>query len=109
MREGETSAAATAWAARRLRTQLGLEALHEENVRANPLPYLERASEHIYQLERALFEAMAAAFAPQEGMSEVGPPEAGSITLSAADHARLIACRDRVARALSEVVAQRGG
>ena len=42
---------------RRFRSLLTLDALHEANVRSNPVPYLERASERIYQLEKALFEA----------------------------------------------------
>lgn len=50
--------------ARRLRRQAGLDTLHEANLRANPAPYLERASERIYQLERTLFEAADAARPP---------------------------------------------
>jgi hypothetical protein len=46
---------------RRFREFLGIDALHEANIRANPLPYLERASERIYQLEKVLFEAVQAA------------------------------------------------
>jgi hypothetical protein len=48
-------------AARRLRTLLELGALHEANIRSNPPPYLERASERIFQLEKILFEAVEAA------------------------------------------------
>ncbi len=44
--------------ARRLRTLLKLSALHEANIRANPVPYLGRASERIFQLEKSLFEAV---------------------------------------------------
>jgi hypothetical protein len=43
---------------RRFRSLLTLDALHEANVKSNPVPYLERASERIYQLEKALFEAL---------------------------------------------------
>jgi hypothetical protein len=46
---------------KRFRELLTLDALHEANLRANPLPYLERASERIYQLEKTLFEAAQAA------------------------------------------------
>ncbi len=46
--------------ARRFRKLLRLDALHEANVRANPLPYLERASHRIDQLEAVLFEAATA-------------------------------------------------
>jgi hypothetical protein len=52
--------------ARRLRTLLKLNALHEANIRANPVPYLERASERIFQLEKILFEAVEAATSPSE-------------------------------------------
>ena len=47
--------------ARRFRNLLSLDALHDGNVFANPVPYLERASERIYQLEKILFEAAQAA------------------------------------------------
>jgi hypothetical protein len=47
--------------ARRSASLLGLNALHEANVSSNPLPYLERAGERIYQLEKVLFEAVDAA------------------------------------------------
>ena len=47
--------------ARRFRELLSLDALHDANVRANPIPYLERASERIFQLEKTLFEAAQAA------------------------------------------------
>jgi len=56
---------------RRFRELLSLDALHEANVKANPLPYLERASERIFQLERALFEAVLAS-RPASGDSEPG-------------------------------------
>ena len=37
---------------RRFRSLLALDAMHEANVRSNPVPYLERASERIYSLRR---------------------------------------------------------
>lgn len=46
---------------RRFARLLELDALHEANIRANPLPYLERASERIFRLQAAMFEAMQAA------------------------------------------------
>lgn len=46
---------------RRFAQDITLDALHEENIRKNPLAYLERASECIFQLEKALFEAREAA------------------------------------------------
>lgn len=73
---------------RRFRQLLSLDALHEANVRANPLPYLERASERIYQLEKTIFEAALAGRPPAGG-------DAGSatVTVSEAEYQRLLACR----------------
>jgi hypothetical protein len=45
---------------RRFGKLLELDALHEANIRANPLPYLERASERIFRLRAAMFEAIQA-------------------------------------------------
>ncbi|MDR3469068.1 MAG: hypothetical protein P4M07_24330 [Xanthobacteraceae bacterium] len=84
--------------ARRFTRLLSLDALHEANVRANPLPYLERASEHIYQLERALFDAAQAA-APSGGE----PPSAETIMVDKAEYQRLVACRAVVALALAQL------
>jgi hypothetical protein len=77
---------------------LGLDALHEANVRANPLPYLERASERIFQLEKALVEAAQAA-APADGESL--PVE--TMLVNKADYQRLMNCRAILARALAEL------
>jgi hypothetical protein len=86
--------------ARRLRKQLDLDALHEANVRQNPLPYLERASERIYQLEKALFEAHLAANEP----ARRGARTDEAVSLSHAEHDRLLACRDIVARAFQTLI-----
>ncbi len=51
-------------AERRFGKLLELDALHEANIRANPLPYLERASERIFRLQAAMFEAIQAAREP---------------------------------------------
>ncbi|MGY4303112.1 hypothetical protein ACVIJ6_000355 [Bradyrhizobium sp. USDA 4369] len=83
---------------RRFRTLLSLDALHEANVRANPIPYLERASERIYQLEKALFEAWQAAMAATDGDGE-------TVSIGKAEHARLLQCRAIVARAYAQLVA----
>ncbi|MFG1358623.1 hypothetical protein [Xanthobacter pseudotagetidis] len=82
---------------RRFRTLLSLDALHEQNVRANPLPYLERASERIFQLERALFEAALA------GRPDAGAPgpEPGTLVVEAGEYARLRACHAAVEQALA--------
>lgn len=49
---------------RRFAKLLELDALHEANIRANPLPYLERASERIFRLQEVLFDALQSAKAP---------------------------------------------
>jgi hypothetical protein len=82
---------------RRFRQRLRLDALHEANIRANPLPYLERASERIFQLERALFEAAQAA-APSDGSS----PSAETLVVNKADFERLTTCRAIVEKAFGE-------
>lgn len=83
---------------KRFRNLLSLDALHEANVRANPLPYLERASERIFQLERAMFEAALA------GRPEIGAPSepAATISVDAAEYARLKACHALVEKALAD-------
>lgn len=80
---------------------LGLDALHEANVRDNPLPYLECASERIYQLEKALYEAAEAATAtPVSGE----PSQVQSIELDMAEYQRLVRCRSIVEKASSELI-----
>jgi hypothetical protein len=74
-------------APRRLRKLLSLDALHEANVRANPVPYLERASERIFQLEQVLFEAVEAA---KPAARE--PASADTITVDKAHYQRLLKC-----------------
>ncbi|MCG5235219.1 hypothetical protein [Xanthobacter oligotrophicus] len=86
---------------KRFRELLSLDALHEQNVRANPLPYLERASERIFQLERTLFEAALAGRLPADGDT----PEP-AITISAAEYQRLLACRAVVDAAFAEIQAR---
>ncbi|HTV34386.1 MAG TPA: hypothetical protein VME69_15050 [Methylocella sp.] len=89
---------------RRFTSQLSLEALHEANVRANPLPYLERASERIYQLEKTLFEAAHAA----EGPAASPAPDPEMILIDKAEYHRLLNCRAIIEAALREVKS-RGG
>lgn len=74
-------------AARRLRTLLELSALHEANIRANPLPYLERASERIFQLEKVLFEAVEAATSRSAPLTS-----SEMISISKAEYDRFLAC-----------------
>jgi len=85
--------------ARRFTKLLSLDAQHEANVRANPVPYLERASERIFQLENALVEAAQAA-AP----SEAGCSVAETIRVDKAEYQRLLNCRAIIEKALVELV-----
>lgn len=86
-------------AARRLRTLLELGALHEANIRGNPLPYLERASERIFQLERILFEAVEAA------TSQSTPATSSEmISVSKAEYDRYLACLAIIKNGLEKLV-----
>lgn len=69
---------------RRFRKLLSLDALHEANVKSNPLPYLERASERMFQMEQALFEA-ALASRPAAGAAQHGE----TVTIDAEEYRRL--------------------
>ena len=89
---------------KRFRDLLSLDALHEQNIRANPLPYLERASERIFQLEKTLFEAALAGRPPSEG-----DPPGATVTISDAEHQRLVACRAVVDAAFAEIQARTEG
>ncbi len=86
-------------AARRLRRMLDLDSVHEDNVQANPLPYLERASERIYQLEQLLFEAADAAKAPADAA-----PSAETIEVDKAEYERLLQCRSIIESGIAQVV-----
>ena len=86
-------------AARRLRTLLELGALHEANIRSNLLPYLERASERIFQLEKILFEAVEAA------TSQSSPPASSEmISVSKAEFDRYLACLAIIENGLESLV-----
>lgn len=74
---------------RRFTKLITLEAQHEANVLANPLPYLERATERISQLEMCLLDA-ARATDPQPGE----PPSNGdTVTVDKAEYERLLRCK----------------
>ncbi|GLI25445.1 hypothetical protein GGQ86_005319 [Xanthobacter flavus] len=88
---------------KRFRDLLNLDALHEQNVRANPLPYLERASERIYQLEKTIFEA---ALAARPAFGAEADDKGPAVTLSKAEYDRLLACRAIVDSALAEIQAR---
>jgi len=83
---------------RRFRKLLSLDAMHEANVRTNPVPYLERASERIFQLEKALFEAAEAARQPPDAAAA---PE--KIEIDKAEYLRLLNCRAAVERSLAQL------
>jgi hypothetical protein len=74
-----------------------LEAQHEANVLANPIPYLERADERISQLEMALLEAVRAAPDKQT------EPGAEKIEVDRAEYERLLQCRDIIAKTLTRL------
>ncbi|MDR3463968.1 MAG: hypothetical protein P4L76_16800 [Beijerinckiaceae bacterium] len=82
---------------RRFRQLLGLEALHEANIRSNPVPYIERASERIFHLQRALFEA---AEASKSSFGSKTPPK--MIEVDELEYRRLLRCRAIVEKALDE-------
>jgi len=73
---------------RRFARLLELDALHEANIRANPLPYLERASERIFRLRETLFDALQAAKAPASAPNI----ETRLIAVDEAEYLRLKAC-----------------
>lgn len=83
---------------RRFTALLSLDALHEANVQAHPLPYLERASERIYQLENTLFEAAQAAEGPTTPR-----PSAEMVYVDKAEYHRLLHCRAIIEEALAHV------
>lgn len=85
-------------AVRRFRKLLSLDALHETNIRANPVPYLERASERIYQLEKVLFDAAAAAREPSPASLS-----AQKIEVDEAEYQRLLTCRAIIERKLADL------
>lgn len=73
-------------ATRRFRSLLKLDALHEANIEANPLPYLERASDRIFQLEKTIFEALLAAQSVPAGDTPA------MVTITADEYQRMRAC-----------------
>jgi hypothetical protein len=83
--------------ARRFRRLLNLDDFHDPNVLANPVPYLERASKRIYQLEKTLFEAAQAARAVS---GQPGTPE--MIQVEKAEYERLLHCRAIIEQMLAD-------
>ncbi len=83
---------------RRFGKLLELDALHEANIRANPLPYLERASERIFRLQAAMFEAIQAAKPPTPGPA----PDAENVLVDKAEYQRLKTCVALLEKAYAE-------
>lgn len=84
---------------RRFTKLITLEAQHEAKVLANPLPYLERATERISQLEMALLDA-SRALDPQPG--EPPAPEQ-KIEIDQAEYERLLRCKEIVKEAAEKL------
>jgi hypothetical protein len=84
---------------RRFGKLLTLDALHEANIRANPLPYLERASERIFRLQAAMFDAIQAANAPAPG----GAADVEKVVIEKAEYQRLKSCLALLEKAYAEL------
>jgi hypothetical protein len=84
---------------RRFTKLLTLEAQHEANVLANPLPYLERADERITQLEMALTEAANAAAYDQPNYEPTGE----TIEVDKAEYERLQRCKQLLDAAVAKL------
>ena len=80
---------------RKFRKLLGLDTLHESNIRDNPLPYLERAGERIFRLKAALFDADLAA-----SVTAGAETSSRMVTIPQSEYDRLRQCRAIVAEAL---------
>jgi hypothetical protein len=83
---------------RRFTKLITLEAQHEAKVLANPLPYLERATERISQLEMALLDAV--------GATEPLPSETPSgekVEIDKAEYERLLRCKELLKQATEKL------
>lgn len=86
-------------AVRRFTKLITLEAQHEAKVLANPLPYLERATERITQLEMALLDA-ARALDPQPGEAAASDE---TVTIDRLEYERLQRCRQLLKEATEKL------
>ncbi len=84
---------------RRFTKLITLEAQHEAKVLANPIPYLERATERISQLEMALLDAVRA-LDPQPG-APPAPKENSRSTRQ--DYERLLRCKEQLKQAVEKL------
>lgn len=87
---------------RRFGQLLELDALHEANIRANPLPYLERASECIFRLQAAMFEAIQAAKPPTAGSAS----DTENVLVDKEEYQRLKTCLALLEKAYADYGAQ---
>lgn len=85
---------------RRFTELTSLEAQHEAKVLANPLPYLERATERISQLEMALQDAGNAANFTL-GADSTAEPE--MVLVDKAEYERLLRCKEIVEAAIAKL------
>lgn len=84
---------------RRFTKLVTLEAQHEANVLANPLPYLERAEERITQIEMALTEAANAAAYDPPGYVQTGE----KVEIDRAEYERLLRCKQILDAAIAKM------
>jgi hypothetical protein len=84
---------------RRFTKLITLEAQHEAKVLANPLPYLERATERISQLEMALLDAAAAL----EPLSAVPASSVQMVEVDKAEYERLLRCKALLKAAVEKI------
>ncbi|QXX75784.1 hypothetical protein [Methylovirgula sp. HY1] len=84
---------------RRFTKLITLEAQHEAKVLANPIPYLERATERLSQLEMALLDA-ARALDPQPG-EQPAPPQ--MVEIDKAEYERLLRCKEKLKQAVEKL------
>ncbi len=84
---------------RRFTKLITLEAQHEAKVLANPIPYLERATERISQLEMALLDA-ARALEPQPGEQ---PAPSETVEIDKKEYERLLRCKELLKEAVEKL------
>ncbi len=84
---------------RRFTKLITLEAQHEAKVLANPIPYLERATERISQLEMAILDA-ARALEPPPGEQ---PVPTQTVEIDKTEYERLLRCKEKVKEAAEKL------
>lgn len=84
--------------ARGFRKRVNLDEAHESRVLANPLPYLERAEQRLFELEEALRGA-AQALTPQASDDDGND----TVVLSRSEHDRLLAAKAIILKAVAKL------